>query len=450
MVKPFPGRIRSGLAACLLAIPLMASAQSHAACLEIPSASVDFGGVWIGQEGHGFLQIRNACDRGITISKITVSNPVFRTVTPVPVNLPRQSSIWLDFVLKPKSAGSIAGSACLVSNSGARPPCVSLHGTGVVPPTMSVSPTSLQLTLAAGTQGSASLQIANSGGDHLEAIVDFTGPSMPRPAAGWKVAFVQTPTPEGYGQFIDLARTFSNVDTLDVFDGSAAVPTLAYLNQFDVVMVESGGTWSDAVATGDTLASYMLHGGKLLYFSQALNGSPMSLGGLIQYFTTITGRQTAFAGQSGTLADHPINAGVGSFWAASAMAIDRIPDNSAVSLGNYADNGYLTGAVNIQYPLALLNFHPGDQDWSGDIPRLVANALDYLGSQTAWMTTNGTYPYPGTDIFTVNAGATRSLDMKVWTYRMAPGTYQGEIRLLHDDPNQATPYVVPVTLTVTP
>src|SRR6476646_10586675 len=126
MVNPFPDRIRSGLAAWLLAIPLLASAQSHAACLEIPSASVDFGGVWIGQEGHGSLQIRDACDRGLTISKITFSNPVFRTATPVPVNLPRQTSIWLDFVVEPKSAGPVSGSACLVSNSGARPACVSL------------------------------------------------------------------------------------------------------------------------------------------------------------------------------------------------------------------------------------------------------------------------------------------------------------------------------------
>jgi hypothetical protein len=449
MFKSFPSRIRAGLAAGLLALPLTVSAQSHA-CLEIASPSVDFGSVWIGNEGSGFLQVRNACQRGITIEKITVSNQVFRVATSLPESLPGQTSAWLEFRLKPKSPGSVTGSASLYSNTGSRPASVSLRGVGIVPPTMTVSPTSLQLTLAAGTQGSASLQISNSGGDHLEAIVDFTGPVMPRPASGWKVAFVQTPTPEGYGQFIDLVRSFPSVDTLDVFDGSAAVPTLAYLNQFDVVMVESGGAWSDAAATGDTLAAYMLSGGKMIYFSQALNGNPISLGGLIQYFTTIQGYQTAFAGQSGTLANHPINAGVGSFWATSAMTIDRIPDNSAVSLGNYANNGYLTGAVNIQYPLALLNFHPGDQNWSGDVPRLVANALDYLGSQTAWMTTNGTYPYPGTDIFTVNAGATRSLDMKVWTYRMAPGTYQGEIRLLHDDPNQATPYVVPVTLTVTP
>ncbi|MBW8887705.1 MAG: hypothetical protein JF616_08105 [Fibrobacteres bacterium] len=448
MHKTFPSRIRAGFVAGLLAIPFTASAQNHD-CLEVVSQSVDFGGVWIGNEGLGYLQVRNACERAITITKITVSKPVFRTSSPVPVNLTGQTSAWLEFRLRPKSPGSVAGSACLYSNSGSKPACVSLNGTGVVPPTMSVSPTSLRLTQAAGTQGTASLQIANSGGDRLEAIVDFTGPVLPRPAAGWKVAFVQTPTPEGYGQFIDAVRTFSNVDTLDVFDGSAGVPTLAYLNRFDVVMVEAGGAWADPVATGDSLAAYLLSGGRMVYFSQALSDNPARLGGLIQNFTTIQQYQTAFAGQSGTLADHPINAGVSSFWAASAMATYRVQDNSSVSLGNYA-NGYITGAVNIQYPLALLNFHPGDQNWSGDVPRLVANALDYLGTQTSWMTTNGTYPYPGTDIFTVGAGATRALNMNIWTYRMAPGTYQGEIRLLHDDPAQASPYVVPVTLTVTP
>lgn len=447
MVKSFPGRIRSGLAACLLALPLMASAQTQAACLEIPSPSVDFGGVWIGKEGRGFLQIRNACERAITISKITVSNPVFRSVTPVPVNLSGLTSTWLEFSLQPKSPGAVSGSACLVSNSGARPNCASLNGTGVVPPTMSVSPTSLNLTQAAGTKGSASLQISNSGGDHLEAIVDFTGPSLPRPAAGWKVAFVESPTPAGYGQFIAMVRSFSNVDSLEVFDGSAGVPTLAYLNRFDVVMIEAGGTWADAGATGDTLGAYLQSGGKVLAFAQAFADTPFRLGGLIEYFTTIQQYQIGFAGQSGVLSDHPINEGVTSFWSSSAMAINRIPDNASVSLGNYG-NGFLTGAVNIQYPLALLNFHPGDQDWSGDVPRLVANALDYLGTRTEWMTTSGLYP--GLDIFTVSAGATRTLNMNVLTYRLAPGTYHGEIQLLHDDPAQPSPYVVPVTLTVTP
>jgi hypothetical protein len=451
MLKSFPSRIRASLGACLFALPLIIPARPHAACLEIQSPSVDFGNVWIGREGKGYLQVRNTCERGLSISKITVSKPVFRTITPVPVTLPGQTSAWLEFGFSPKTSGSASGSACLYSNAGARPVCVPLSGAGIVPPAMTVSPTSLQLTLAAGTQGSASIQIANSGDERLEAIVDFTG-HVPPPAAGWKVAFVQTPTPAGYGQFIDMVRSLSNVDTLAVFDGTAGIPTLAFLNGFDVVMAEAGteGNWVDPVATGDTLAAYLQSGGKVLYFSQALSDHPMRIGGLIQSFTTIQQSQNAFAGQSGILADHPVNTGVTSFWAASAMAIDGIQDNASVSLGKYADNGYITGAVNIQYPLVLLNFHPADQNWSGDVPRLVANALDYLGTQAGWMTTNGTYPFPGSDIFSVSAGATRSLDMKVWAYRMGPGTYQGELRLLHNDPNQATPYIVPVTLTVTP
>jgi hypothetical protein len=450
MIKSFTNRIRAGLGACLFALPLMATARTHASCLELASRSVDFGTTRIGQEGHGYLQVRNGCQRGIAITKISVSSPLFRSGSPVPVNLAPQASAWLEFGFRPKASGSVSGSACLYSNAGSRPACVSLTGIGVVPPTMAVSPTSLQLTHAAGTKGSVSLQIANSGEQHLEAIVDFTGTSLPRPAAGWKVAFVQNGSLAGYGQFIDMVRSFSNVDTLDVFDGSAGVPTLAYLNGYDVVMVESGETWADPVATGDTLGAYLLSGGKMLYFAQAFAYGPGSLSGLIQNFLPIQQYQIGFPGQSGILAEHPINAGVTSFRASSAMAVDQIPGNASVSLGSYADNGYITGAVQLQYPVALLNFHPGDQNWSGDVPRLVGNALDYLGTQAAWMATNGTYPYPGIDVFTVDGGATRTLNMNVLTYRMAPGSYQGEIRLLHDDPNQATPYIVPVTLTVTP
>ena len=136
------------------------------------------------------------------------------------------------------------------------------------------------------------------------------------------------------------------------------------------------------------------------------------------------------------------------FWAASAMTVTSLTDYAVVPLGTYADYGYLTGAVHTMYPIAVLNFHPADQNWSGDVPILVANALDYLGTQAEWMTTSGLYP--GFDILTVAGGATRTLNMDVWTYRMAPGTYRGEIRLLHSDPAQASPYIVPITLTVTP
>lgn len=448
MIPSFPGRIRAGLSACLLALPLMASAPSHAACLELSSTSVDFGSVWIGKEGGGYLQIRNACQRVLVVERIAISDPVFRTATPLPESLPAFASAWLEFRLQPKSAGTATASACLYSNSGSRPPCVTLGGVGIVPPTMTVSPTSLRLTQAAGTKGSASLQIANSGGDRLEAIVDFAGPSLPMPPGGWKVAFVQTPTPAGYGQFIDMVRSFPTVASLDVFDGSAGVPTLAYLNGFDVVMVEGGSAWADAVATGDTLAAYLQSGGKVLAFAQAFADSPVKVNGLIGNFAPIQQYRIASAGQSGALADHPINAGVTSFWAAQGMQVSTLPGNVSVSLGTYAGNGYLTGAAHTMYPIAVLNFHPADQGWSGDVPRLVANALDYLGTQSAWMSPSGLYP--GSDIFTVSAGATRTLNMNAWTYRLAPGTYQGEIRLLHDDPAQPSPYVVPVTLTVTP
>ena len=162
MVESFPSRIRATLGACLFALPLIASARSHASCLEIQSPSVDFGTVWIGQEGRTSMLVRNTCERTLTISKISVSKPVFRAVTTTPLNLAGMTSAWVEFGLLTQSRGPVSGTACLYSNAGARPACVSLTGTGIVPPTMTVSPTSLRATQAAGTKGSVSLQIANS------------------------------------------------------------------------------------------------------------------------------------------------------------------------------------------------------------------------------------------------------------------------------------------------
>ena len=57
---------------------------------------------------------------------------------------------------------------------------------------------------------------------------------------------------------------FPDIGTVDFFECSAGVPTLAYLSAYDVVVVMSNAYFYDAVQTGNVLADYVDGGGKVI------------------------------------------------------------------------------------------------------------------------------------------------------------------------------------------
>ena len=57
---------------------------------------------------------------------------------------------------------------------------------------------------------------------------------------------------------------FPDVNRVDYFDASSAIPTLGYLSQYDVVVVMSNNFFANASQTGNILADYVDAGGKVI------------------------------------------------------------------------------------------------------------------------------------------------------------------------------------------
>ena len=70
------------------------------------------------------------------------------------------------------------------------------------------------------------------------------------------------------------------VTQVDLFDAGNGTPTLAQLQQYDIVFGFTGGSWNDAVAMGNALADYEDGGGVVVVGTYAWdNNGPQNLQG---------------------------------------------------------------------------------------------------------------------------------------------------------------------------
>ncbi len=65
-------------------------------------------------------------------------------------------------------------------------------------------------------------------------------------------------------QLLDYLAAQPGISVVDPFDCRYATPTLAYLQEYDVVVSFSNYSWYDRVAMGDLLADFVDAGGKLI------------------------------------------------------------------------------------------------------------------------------------------------------------------------------------------
>ena len=64
-----------------------------------------------------------------------------------------------------------------------------------------------------------------------------------------------------------------------LFDGFSGTPTLAQLEQYDIVVAFSNNAYNDAVAMGNVLADYADAGGIVVGLAFDWSGSPLGLDG---------------------------------------------------------------------------------------------------------------------------------------------------------------------------
>ncbi|MDB5106804.1 MAG: peptidase and in kexin sedolisin [Fibrobacteres bacterium] len=420
-----------------------ALARIKQACLEV--GAEDFGLARIGMETAGELKVRNGCRRDVTVLRATASPSPFRAALPSRFRIAAGGARNLPVFFTPRDTSLVMGGFTLLTDQPRQHRIfVPAKGRGVSGPAIAVSPSNLEQTMVPGASGMAHLSISNSGGERLEIIVSAKGDPVPRPEKGWKVLYLNTIlTGDWEDDFYRNLRTMTNVDTAESWDATRSLPTLDRMLEYDVVVAATANPWVDAVAAGNLLADYLESGGKVCLLGTALGENTNRLFGRIESYFPMPAARTAFAGNSGTLASHPITSGVGAFYSETALDDPATQGpGQGIPLGTYA-SGQLIGAYHPQSPIVVLNI--GTTSLSGDVYVLLGNTLDFLGTSMAWMTTR---PPADKSILVVPAHGMRVLDIAFNSHRLTAGTYHGVVRLLKDAGPGINPLEVPVALRI--
>lgn len=443
---------RLWLLAALLPAGLAASGhcrqQQHlsSVCLEASPLQVDFDTVTLGGKAERTVVIRNRCSQAVTVYRISGQPESFSAQAPIPWKIGGKSTRDLLLVFAPQQAGESKGWLTLETKAkgstrgNLRIPVV---GVGSSPPSIAVMPGSLHLAMKPGSDGKAFLQVTNSGGARLEAILDARSAPLPRPAAGWKVLYFSTRFPEDANDdFITGMRSLDNIDTLAIWNGFASVPPLSRLREYDIVIAEGGVSaaqpWKDAEASGNVLAAYATSGGKVLLMATAMAEGRTPLGGAIPNFYPLHTASMGVGGTSVELADHPITIG-GSFSSETAMSSTTTPgQGQGIPLGRY-QNGVLVGAYHPYYPVVALNIV--SNGLGGGAYALMGNAVDWLGTGMGWLT-------PQPELLVVEPGMTREVTAIFHSWRMFPGTREASLWFLHNAGGITDSLAVPVSMEV--
>ncbi|MEO6098632.1 MAG: S8 family serine peptidase, partial [Fibrobacteria bacterium] len=464
-----------------LIIPL-ALAVTAKNCLEAAVSAVDFGKVWTDRRGMARVTLANPCNRITHVTSLALSPKVFKTTVTAPFDVPAFSEFSVELSYTPDDLVPDNGSFVVKSDAKDHPTLTFvLKGTGIKPPSISVKPASLSLTLDPGTKAARTLDVYNAGGDSLRVQVkakslDETAKSLGaaqlkpgrpatmrpqvgaplaprshasargfRPLAGGslKVLFLHAISmpPEG-NDFVMGLRELANVASVDLVDLSAFTPNAAYLVGYDVVLAGTDYPAADPVATGDALADYVDAGGKVIFCAAAFYADEFyGLGGRIMdpAYQPLLPEYTYYGGASSSLANHPINKGVASIFSGNVIGTFGV-QGAGQPLGTY-ETGYLTGAFNPDKPVVSLNFYPIEGYWGGDILLMMGNTFDFLANSIRWMK-------PAVSEFAVGPGKTFKMSVSITAEEMAAGKYQGLLSFKHNAPVGPSPLEVPVTLQV--
>ena len=175
------------------------------------------------------------------------------------------------------------------------------------------------------------------------------------------------------------------VTAVDLFDASSGTPTLAQLQQYNIVVAFSNNPYSDAVAMGNVLADYADTGGVVVGLNFDWFGPPFGLdgrwitGGYTPYNVGPTNFSTSCLGTYDTT--HPLMQGIsaGSLCAFFRHTLTLSP--GAVSVAMYQDSQQLCAyKTNNGHTGVGINAYLGENpmDYSGPFGRVIVNAGRWL------------------------------------------------------------------------
>ncbi|MCU0230226.1 MAG: choice-of-anchor D domain-containing protein [Acidobacteria bacterium] len=150
-------------------VNVFCAANRHTIRLRYRAAAdrLDFGAFFIGLSQTLELEVRNGGSSPLEVSSITSDRPEF-VALPASLSLAPRATALVTVTFSPGAAQSFDGTLTLASNDPDEPlTTVAMHGEGLVPPEITVDPSSLAVGLFTGETTERTLTIANGGGDVL-------------------------------------------------------------------------------------------------------------------------------------------------------------------------------------------------------------------------------------------------------------------------------------------
>jgi subtilisin family serine protease len=176
---------------------------------------------------------------------------------------------------------------------------------------------------------------------------------------------------------------FPDVNRVDYFDASSAIPTLGYLSQYDVVVVMSNNFFANASQTGNILADYVDAGGKVIeaVASFATGGGWELAGRFVTggYEPFVHGPAEMFAHSLGSFdATHLIMQGVTALTDALPAGVGLKPQAVWVASWNNGKPLVATQGGNV---VGINIYALDDGVFTGDVVLLFHNAVVWLVGQ---------------------------------------------------------------------
>jgi hypothetical protein len=454
----------------------------------LPDTLITFGEVFVGFSVIDTVTITNSgCDQ-LDINSITIDQGGFSTDT-TPFIVPVDGTHYLPVQFNPGTEGPVTGTLTMTSNDPQLPLAqIILNGTGMNTPVIEVSPGQMAADLPQGGSETQVLTISNSGAGDLVYAIETernvsagqgsfqvstgqllkpvktsgnagghkSGP-VSAPAGQSSVGFADGYTPSrdpypfpsetvpvasevdlrllllGSGELDEIQAqllAFSDITTVDIFDGENGTPTLTDLAAFNVVILANNFPYQNPEAVGDVLADYVDIGGGVIQTEASFVEGYNITGRFIDDSYAVFHLDTGPVGEAhlGTFdAYHPIMEGV------TAAQCDLVSNTTLMPGAQWVadwDNGRTCVATNGNQVVGVNVFVAKNGYWSGDVDIILHNAAQWIVSRVAWL---DVVPMAGT----VSAGGSVGLLVTFNASGLTQGEYSALIHVNSNDP--ATP-----------
>jgi Zn-dependent metalloprotease len=455
--------------------------------LEASATNIEFGTVGFGVTDTQWVELVNQGGDTTEVYVMDSDNTHYAVAATLPLKIMPNSTTKFAVTFTPTGYPAESGTLTILSDALDNPVItIALTGSGAPPAELVVDPENITETLLYGDTARFDVVVRNDGEADLKFRADIgsrtissqtpallkaakpaTGasflkqsnrtpnkssaartnlkPTIKRVGPAVSVLYLTTilSGPGATDSFTEGMRGLDNVSRVDVLDGYMTTPNLAYLMQYDVVVLSSNYPWADQVALGNTLADYVDNGGSIVMMVASIaSGGGYSLSGRIvteEYLPLQMSGGIAF-GKNPRFAAHPITEGV------TQLEGDIIVDSRAitgngVSLGTF-DDGSLIGAYNSEKSIVAINIFPYEWYWRGDLIRMMGNTFNWF-KQAQWLKVT-----PLHQPITVTAGQACTLQVTLDARKVFGGTYTSALTLTHNDPAKTNPLTIPCTLNV--